>query len=91
MSIATFQGIEGGIAVLSIGGRYNQFPLYRRGETIFAEVKGSYVKLGPLNRTSVPNITWHDIEDSFDSSDGLVVFDRHQAPVWQFSTARAAA
>lgn len=60
--IETFTIVGGGIAVLSIGGRYGQFPVYRRGTEAFAEVKGSYVKLSASRRTSVPSILWHDVE-----------------------------
>ena len=60
--IDTFSVIEGGIAILSVSGRYGNYPIYSRGNAAFAEIKGSYIKLNGGGRTSVPNTLWHEFE-----------------------------
>lgn len=57
-----FHIIEGGAVIISVAGKYQQASVYHRGDDVFACIKNDYIKLLPMNGTSVPNIKWWDIE-----------------------------
>lgn len=43
-------------------GVYNQYPLFKRDETLFAKVGSGYVRLHASGATTVPSFTWLEID-----------------------------
>lgn len=60
--IERFHLIEDGACILFSRGVYRQAKVYHRGRDVFAGWGGGFVKIGPSNGTSNPNVGWRDIE-----------------------------
>lgn len=58
-----FHVIEDGAAILRRRGAFKQVKVFARAEHVYAEVsKGTYVRLLQGGRTSVPDVSWLDVE-----------------------------
>ncbi len=57
-----FSRVEEGQVIISDRGLYRQVDLYERNGTLFAAVKGGFVRLLGREGTTVPSIKWLAIE-----------------------------
>lgn len=68
--------IDNAFAWMKSGGIYRQVDLYHRGETLFAKWGGGYVRLSVSGSTSVPKVTWMEIDPgdvaNIDARDGHI-------------------
>ena len=67
--------IDDSAVIVRVGSIYKQVRAYRRGTSVYANVRGGYVRLLRGSGTSVPNITWDGIE-----ADGVECFGPAQEP-----------
>lgn len=71
-----FHVIEDGRCVLRSKGVYRQTKVYRRGEDVYAALGLGFVKLGTGGGTTLPNVSWLEIE-----AEG-VTLSNVRRPVW---------
>ncbi|MFA5898843.1 MAG: hypothetical protein WC829_06985 [Hyphomicrobium sp.] len=57
-----FHIIEEAAAILRTKGVWKQVKVYLRGEAVYVSVGGGYVRLYKGGGTSVPNVSWEDID-----------------------------
>lgn len=57
-----FHIIEDSAVIVRVGNIYKQVRAYRRADKVYANLRGGYVRLLRGSGTSVPSITWDDIE-----------------------------
>lgn len=57
-----FHVIEDGAAIVRVGNVYKQVRVFRRGTSVYANVRGGYVRLLRGSGTSVPGISWDGVE-----------------------------
>lgn len=57
-----FHVIDDSAVIVRVGNIYKQVRAYRRADKVYANLRGGYVRLLRGSGTSVPSITWDDIE-----------------------------
>lgn len=57
-----FHLIDAAAVILRHKGVYRQAELYRRGRELFAGHRGGFVQLMSRETTSVPDVSWHDLD-----------------------------
>lgn len=57
-----FSIVEAGKVIISERGLYKQVDLYERGGTLYAALRGGFVRLLARNQSTVPHIKWDAIE-----------------------------
>jgi hypothetical protein len=57
-----FHIIDDSAVIVRVGNIYKQVRAYRRGTSVYANVRGGYVRLLRGSGTSVPGISWDGIE-----------------------------
>lgn len=57
-----FSIVEEGKVIISDRGVYRQVGLYKRGDTLYAEVKSGFIRLLARGLSTVPHIKWDTIE-----------------------------
>jgi len=57
-----FHVIEDSAVIVRVGNIYKQVRAYRRGTSVYANVRGGYVRLLRGSGTSVPGISWDGVE-----------------------------
>ncbi len=62
MPIDTFHVIDDAVAVIRQNGVFKQTKVYRRANEVFVSVSGGYVRLMSHGATSVPSISWLDLD-----------------------------
>ena len=72
-----FHIIDGGTAILFSRGVYRQAKVFRRGEHIFAQHGGGFIRLLQKGGTSVPSVAWKDLE-----GDGIGFTGVSTSPFW---------
>jgi hypothetical protein len=70
-----FHVIEDSAVIVRVGNIYKQVRAFRRGTSVYANVRGGYVRLLRGSGTSVPTITWDGIE-----AEGVEWFGPAQEP-----------
>lgn len=67
-----FTQIPGASALIHSGGVYRQTDLYARGEAIYAQHGGGFIKLAIGGATSAPKIRWSE----FDQGDTATITEK---------------
>ena len=57
-----FHVIDDSAVIVRVGNIYKQVRAYRRGQNVYANVRGGYVRLLRGSGTSVPGISWDGID-----------------------------
>lgn len=57
-----FHIIEDSAVIVRVGNVYKQVRAFRRGQNVYASVRGGYVRLLRGSGTTVPGISWDGIE-----------------------------
>lgn len=57
-----FHKIDESAVIVRVGNVYKQVTAYRRGQNVYANVRGGYVRLLRGSGTTVPGISWDGIE-----------------------------
>lgn len=57
-----FHIIDDAVVHLQSRGIYREAKVYRRGEHVFAKWGAGYIRLLAHSGTTVPSVSWHDIE-----------------------------
>lgn len=66
----TFAIIEDGIVILRSRGVYYQRKVYKRGDRIYAQHGGGFIRLGANGYTSTPNVTYESLDLPFEPARG---------------------
>lgn len=57
-----FHIIEDAVAILRSKGVFKQVKLFARGKDVYAQWGGGFIKLHGRSGTSLPNVSWEEIE-----------------------------